>query len=59
MLSVSGERDVDVQNVLCRELRAFCALCTFYLVNFVGLLYPGGAMRHTTKLLVTIFNGEP
>ena len=37
--SVSKERDVDVQNILCRDI------CTFLL----GLFYPHGAMRHTAK----------
>ena len=36
-------------NVLSCELCAFCALCTFYLVNFVDFFYPDGAMRHTAK----------
>ena len=49
LLSISRERDVDVQNILSRELCAFCNLCTFYLVNFVDLFYPDGAMRHTAK----------
>ena len=40
---------MDVQNILTRELCAFCTLCTFYLVNFVDLFYPDGAMRHTAK----------
>ena len=48
MLSAEG-RDVDVENVLYHEICAFCALCTFYLVNFVDLFYPDGAMRHTAK----------
>ena len=58
-----------MQNVLSRELCAFCTLPTFYLVNFVDLFYPDGAMRHTAKcnivkrdrnkqILATIFNGE-
>ena len=46
---MSREWDVDVQNVLSRELCAFCALRTFYLVNFVDLFYPDGVMRHTAK----------
>ena len=49
MLSVSRERDVDVQNVLSSELCAFSALCTFYPVNFVDLFYPDGVMRHSAK----------
>ena len=49
MLSVSRERDVDVQNVLSRELCAFSVPCTFYLKNFVDLNYPDGAMTHTAK----------
>ena len=38
-----------MKNVSARELCAFCTLSTFYLVNFVDLFYPDGAMRHTTK----------
>ena len=30
-------------------LGAFCALCTFYFVNFLDLFYPDGAMSHTAK----------
>ena len=43
------EQDVDVDNGLSRKLSAFCTLFTFYLVNFVNLFYPDGAMRHTAK----------
>ena len=39
LLSVSREQDVDVQNVLSREL---CAI-------LLDLFYPNGAMRHTAK----------
>ena len=38
-----------MQNVLSCELCAFGTFCTFYLVNFVDLFYPDGAMRHTAK----------
>ena len=38
-----------MQNVLSRELCTFYTLSSFYLVNFVDLLYPDGAMRHTAK----------
>ena len=38
-----------MQNVLSCELCAFCALSTSYLVNFVDLFYPDGALRHTAK----------
>ena len=38
-----------MQNALSRELYAFCTLSLFYLVNFVVLFYPDGAMRHTAK----------
>ena len=37
------------ENVSTHELCAFCTLSTFYLVNFVDLFYPDGAMRHTAK----------
>ena len=43
------ERNVGVQNFLSHELCAFCTLSTFYLMNFVDLFYPDGAMRHTAK----------
>ena len=36
-------------NVLSCKPYAFCALCTFYIVNFVDLFYPDGAMRHIAK----------
>ena len=39
LLLVGRERDVDVQNVLCREL---CAVP-------LELFYPNGAMRRTPK----------
>ena len=38
-----------MENVLSRELCAFCTLSTFYLVNFVDLFYADGSMRHTAK----------
>ena len=38
-----------MDNGLSRELSVFCILSTFYLVNFVDLFYPNGAMRHTAK----------
>ena len=38
-----------MQNVLSREICAFCTLSTFYLVNFVDLFDPNGAERHAAK----------
>ena len=38
-----------MQNLSSGELCAFCTLSTFYLVNFVDLFYPDGAMRHNAK----------
>ena len=56
------------KNLSCDRC-AFCTISTFYLVNFVNLLYPDGAMKNTAKcnmlneirkkqILATIFNGE-
>ena len=38
-----------MQNLSSGELCAFCTLSTFYLVYFVDLFYPDGAMRHNAK----------
>ena len=38
-----------MENDLSRELSAFCTLSTFYLMNFVDLFYPDGAIRHSAK----------
>ena len=38
-----------MESDLSRELSAFCTLSTFYLMNFVDLFYPDGAMRHSAK----------
>ena len=36
------------KNLSCDRC-AFCTISTFYLVNFVDLLYPDGAMKNTAK----------
>ena len=38
-----------MRKFLSSKLYAFCTLSTFYLVYFVDMFYPDGAIRHTAK----------